>query len=369
MASPSSDNRLANLDLLRLLAAVSVVVYHYCYQSSAAPGYLPFAYPEVAPLARELWCGVSFFFIISGFVIAWSAEKHDALSFAISRAARLYPAYLVAMCVTAAAMLAFAPPGLDEFRISLTRWLANLMMIPKLLGQSHIDGVYWSIVIEIIFYGWVAVLLALGVFKRRQLALLALWVGLALANEMLLHDKIAQYCLITRYAGYFALGILSYRCHAQERRPWAVEVAIGVAALGSCLLADQDHIAWMQANLGYEAAWSLPFAAMKLLAMLALLNMAVRVPPIIRPSWCLVLGGLTYPLYLLHMNLGYMIMHRVSGTLDRWSALALAAAIVVLLAWLILRFVEPVGRRLIMRLGMTMRAQLTLLRPAGMREV
>ena len=354
--------RLANLDLLRLLAAVSVVIYHYCYQSSAMHGIIPFAYPEVAPLARELWCGVSFFFIISGFVIAWSAEKHDAPSFAVSRFARLYPAYIVAMCITAGAMLAFAPPGPDEFRIDLARFLANLIIIPKLLGQSHVDGVYWSIVIEIIFYGWVSVLLALGLFKRRQLAILGLWLGLALANELLLHNKLVQYGLITRYAGYFVLGILSYRCHAQGRKPSFIEVALGILALGSSLLADQDHVAWMQANLGYESAWSLPFATLKLLAMLILLNGALRLPALLRPSWCLLLGGLTYPLYLLHMNLGYMIMHHLS-MLGRWPALAFAAAVVLALAWVILSFVEPAGRRLILQIGETLRRRMTAASP------
>ncbi|MGL4241528.1 MAG: acyltransferase family protein, partial [Beijerinckiaceae bacterium] len=165
-------HRLANLDLLRLVAALMIVLFHFGYRGPAAPGWAPSAYPELGWIAQEMWAGVSFFFIISGFVIAWSAEKRDAYGFLVSRAARLYPAFLACMTVTAVGMALLAPAGVEEFRMTAARWLANLPLVSKALGQPFVDGAYWSIVIEVIFYGWVAVLMALGVFGRRQLTIL-----------------------------------------------------------------------------------------------------------------------------------------------------------------------------------------------------
>ena len=91
----STQNRLANLDLLRLLAAVMVVFYHYTYSGYATGSWNPVAYPELSPITQHFWGGVSLFFIISGFVIAYSAQNRSAFDFLTSRIARLYPAFIV----------------------------------------------------------------------------------------------------------------------------------------------------------------------------------------------------------------------------------------------------------------------------------
>jgi hypothetical protein len=46
------------------------------------------------------------------------------------------------------------------------QWLANLTMLAPMFGQPFMDGAYWSIVIEIIFYGWVMIGLFTGVLPR-----------------------------------------------------------------------------------------------------------------------------------------------------------------------------------------------------------
>lgn len=342
--------RLPNLDLLRILAAAMIVIYHFGYRGPAQPGWMPSAYPEIAGFAQEMWAGVAFFFIISGFVIAWSAEKGDAWTFAVSRAARLYPAFLAAMTLTAFGMWLIAPAGVAEFQVSAARYIANLTMVSKAAGQPFMDGAYWSIVVEVIFYGWVAVFLALGLFHRRQLTLLFLWLTLALLNELVLKSGAVQMLFITKQAGWFALGILAYRAFAGSRAPDMREAALGVLAVAACLIDDRAYVGWMQATLGYGEVWSPAFATLKIAAMLALLALAVRLPALIPPQACLALGGLTYPLYLVHQNLGYVLMHRLDPALGRWAALAGAVLIVTALAWLIHRHVEPVGKRLIVRL-------------------
>jgi peptidoglycan/LPS O-acetylase OafA/YrhL len=347
--------RLANLDLLRLAAALMIVAYHYGFRGPAVPGWTPSSFPEVAPLAQELWAGVSFFFIISGFVIAWSAEKGDAFGFALSRAARLYPAFLVCMTVTALGLAVLAPAGVDEFRMSGARWLANLPLVSKALGQPFVDGAYWSIVIEVIFYGWVTLFLALGVFHKRQLAILAGWLALAFLNELVLRQQGLQYLLVSRHAGYFVLGILTYRTFAAGRMPDLREMALGLVALALCLMDDRLYVTWMQASTGYTPAWSPLFAAVKLAVMLAVLNAAIRLPALLPASWCVTLGGLTYPLYLLHQNLGYVLLHRLDAGLGRWGALAAVTALIIAVAWAVFRFVEPAGRGLIIRAGKGLR--------------
>jgi peptidoglycan/LPS O-acetylase OafA/YrhL len=349
--------RLPNLDLLRLLAAAMVVAFHFGYRGPATAGWTPSAYPEIAAIAQEMWAGVSLFFLISGFVIAWSAEKRDAYGFALARAARLYPAFIVCMTLTALGMALLAPSGVDEFRMSAARWLANLPLVSKALGQPFVDGAYWSIVVEAIFYGWMTLFLALGLFHKRQVAILALWLGVALLNELVLRQAGLQHVFVTRHAGYFVLGILAYRAFAGSRLPEAREMAIGLAAFALCMLDDRAYVGWMQATLGYAAAWSPVFAAAKLAVMLTALNIAIRIPSLLPAGWCLALGGLTYPLYLLHQNLGYVLMHRLDPALGRWTALAVATAAVFAMAWLVYRHVEPTGRALMLRAGHALRTR------------
>ncbi len=354
---PQTPLRLPNLDLLRLVAAAMIVIFHFGYRGPAAPGWTPAAYPELAGFAQEMWAGVSFFFIISGFVIAWSAAKGDAWTFAVSRAARLYPGFLAAMTLTALAMLLLAPGGVAEFQVTPARYIANLTMFSEAFGQSFMDGAYWSIVVEIIFYGWVALFLALGLFHRRQLLLLACWLALALLNELVLKQAAIQMLFITRQAGWFALGILGYRAFAAGRAPDLREAALGVMAVAACLLDDRTYVGWMQATLGYAPAWSPLFAAAKIAVMLAVLTLAVRLPAVLPPAICLMLGGLTYPLYLVHQNLGYALMHGLDPVAGRWAALAGATVAATALSWLIHRHVEPAGRRLVLRLGDAVRGR------------
>ncbi|MBL6431238.1 MAG: hypothetical protein HPM95_08765 [Alphaproteobacteria bacterium] len=77
------------------------------------------------------------------------------------------------MSLTAAVMLTVPELGLP---VGLTQYLANLTMLAPFLGQPFMDGAYWSIVAEIIFYAWVrtadgrAGLAQLAGLDRRRLA-------------------------------------------------------------------------------------------------------------------------------------------------------------------------------------------------------
>ena len=58
-------------------------------------------------------------------------------------------------------------------------------------------------------------------------------------------------------------------------------------------------------------------------------------------------AGITYPLYLLHQNAGYIFINALSPFVGKWMALGIASVVTILAAWAIWRFVEPVGRILI----------------------
>lgn len=93
-ARGSGRARLEELDLLRFLAALAVVVFHYMAASKSLWGVQPTRiFPSVAPLSVLGILGVELFFVISGFVILMSVMGRTAGEFAISRFTRLFPAY------------------------------------------------------------------------------------------------------------------------------------------------------------------------------------------------------------------------------------------------------------------------------------
>ena len=210
-AGTLQSNRLAGLDLLRLVAALGVVAYHFCFRGyTGAPQLVQVGYPELAGAARYGFLGVDLFFIISGFVIAASAQGRSWTTFGIARAARLYPAFLVCMTTTA---FVLAIAGNEVHTATAVQWTANLIMVPRIVGQSFMDGAYWSIVLEIVFYGWVALFIACGLFERRLLTIITVWLVVAALNEHVLGIKALRWLLLTEYGPLFASGVLMQRIH------------------------------------------------------------------------------------------------------------------------------------------------------------
>ena len=98
MDGKNSLIRIVELDAIRGIAALMVVLYHYTTWYVQSVGF-----SSTAPLF-EFWqgrLGVYLFFIVSGFVIFLTLEKCDNIkSFIVSRVARLYPAYWVCVIIT-----------------------------------------------------------------------------------------------------------------------------------------------------------------------------------------------------------------------------------------------------------------------------
>jgi peptidoglycan/LPS O-acetylase OafA/YrhL len=90
--------------------------------------------------------GVQIFFVISGFVIAFSSERATKFSFFVSRVVRLGPAVWICATITlfSTLMVGFASPT--------SEWYLYLRGIFFLPWGGYIDGSYWTLSIEISFY-------------------------------------------------------------------------------------------------------------------------------------------------------------------------------------------------------------------------
>lgn len=334
-------DRLAGLDLLRLAAALAVVLFHFGYRGTAGQGLSHVAFAELAGLAKYGFLGVDLFFIISGFVIAASAQGHTAWRFAVARLARLYPAHAVCMSLTA---LVIALWGVPPHTVSVRQWIANLTMLSPALGQPFMDGAYWSIVLELVFYGWIGLFIALGILESRFIPIVSAWLGLCWLNSAVLHVGALNVLVLTEYGPLFAGGMLIHRIWRGDRGAeiWGL--------LGVAFLLGLTHAIEIRAGFSRLYGDSLDIATLWLLhaGLYAIFCAGLIASKRIVPSpIVLALGGLTYPLYLVHQNAGYIGLDRLEPVIGRWPALAAVIALAAGASWMIWRHVEPRGRRLV----------------------
>ncbi|MCD1570479.1 acyltransferase family protein [Agromyces mediolanus] len=344
-AAAVANPRFRLLDGLRLVAALMVVAYHYFGRNQPFWGE---PVPELFPLASKFASygalGVQLFFIISGFVILMSAQGRPIASFVASRISRLFPAYWFAVLATAAMMTWLAAPGMFR-QPSIEDVLLNLTMTQEAFGAPSIDGVYWTLWVELLFYVLVAVMVLIGITERRVLALAFLW-PLIGAIAMTMGDGFIAELLSAQYAPFFAAGMVLYLIyqHGHSTLRWLV---FGFASLSGIYQTVTHYVLGpMSANTGREL--SPLIATLILIGLLAVVAIATLTPLAHRgPRWLVVAGLLTYPVYLIHENWGWWMISWLSPLIGKWPTVAATTLTVLVAAWLIERFIErPLRPRL-----------------------
>lgn len=352
LTSLNTKDRINEIDLLRFIAAIAVLLFHYSFRGHAYDDLSLMSYPWIIPVAKYGYLGVQLFFMISGFVIFMTASNATLKSFAISRVVRLYPAFWICCTITFIAIMLI---GGSRFSASLTQYLANMTMLSEFIGFPSIDGAYWSIFIEIRFYLLIAILLAFKQMHRAEYFMLA-WLAYISKIAIFGTDKGSIY-LISEYAAFFIAGasmFMVWKGGFSLIRTTTITLAFALAIFQSLKQAAVlTHVFKQEVSAIAVAAIITAFFVLMLLS-------ATRNAGLIgRMNWSAV-GALTYPLYLLHQFVGYMVFNllyeRVNIHLLFWGAIAG----VVLLAYIVHRFAEkPMASFMRQLLGKTAKTGLS----------
>jgi peptidoglycan/LPS O-acetylase OafA/YrhL len=294
--------------------------------------------------------GVSFFFILSGFVLAWTARDDDrARDFWRRRIARVYPAHLV----TALAALLLGLTLLPVLRpASGAETLANLLLVSswKHAWWQALDPVSWTLACEAFFYAAFPALHALA----RRLGPRGLTVLLWAAG--------AAVVLVPWANARWSLGVDIAHLPA-ARLP---EFVLGVAA-GRLVRLDAWRGPGMEVGAaltvaGYFLIRQLPgeyaYAACTVLGLALLVPAAARAdlagtPSVWRHPWLVRLGEWSYAFYLVHILVLRLGQRLLPGSpelplLPALGAAAVAFALSLALAWALYEWVERPGRRLLL---------------------
>lgn len=347
-------NRMENIDGLRGFAAISVVLGHWIeficlFAVPSLPVSLVIILEDFSfnyfSLGRM---GVVAFFCVSGFVIPFSFRgSRPAANFVIGRLFRLYPAYWAA-CAMALVIL----PSSSEVH-ELTVIAANATMLTKFLGQPYIIGIAWTLTLELIFYGICFFAFKLKILLSPVFNLAAIFLLVSLAMVMAMNRWLDP-------ASNLPAGTITFLATMHFGtfvRLWYVEndrlsrrVGPYVTAMFiiSCLAVNyigysknnDSSIQYLAISGGFLVGLAVFFACLNFQSF--------------RGGVWKFLGSISYSVYLIH---AVIIIH--AGLVwnlfsNPWIALTVLSAAyftsVVLVAYLMYRFIEVPGQKIGRRL-------------------
>ncbi|BAJ30704.1 MULTISPECIES: acyltransferase [Kitasatospora] len=336
--------RLYVLDGLRLLAALAVVLYHYTGQDRELAVWGDKAahfMPRLHALTMYGWAGVEFFFLISGFVVCMSCWGRSLGDFATSRITRLFPAYWFAVLATAAALFAVRPPWAARITAeSYPNVIANLTMAQEGIGAVHVDGVYWTLWVELRFYFLFGLLLIGGLTYRKVVAFCAGW---TILSVYLAHTDVPllDTLFFPRYSSYFVAGVALFLVH----RFGPTLINLGLVGVSWALSV------WHLRTIVAEINW-LPLSYDRTFALITVFYLVMLAVALgwfnrIQWKWLTTAGALTYPLYLIHEYPGFILIHHFRRSMGPYALVASVVAVMLVGAWLVHRLIErPLAPRL-----------------------
>lgn len=327
------------LDGLRFVAAMAVVAFHFGFRGFTVDGLQDVSFPELVPIAKYGYLGVELFFMISGYVITWSIEGKSLADFAVARLVRLYPTFW--LCAVLSATVISISDN-DALLVSWQDGLLNATMLASAFDARYIDGAYWSLEVELQFYVLIAVSVGLFGFERLHRVLLV-WMLVGVLCSAL--QKFAGFKVpfpTGNHYMYFCLGAGLFFFH-RGRRELATYLLIGFG-LGLSITHAIHGINWMISH--YKVDFNRPLVGALIVVFAAVLAVSPSVSTSTRPALRRILfyvGGITYPLYLIHAYAGFSVMNRWFSSETRWlGLLTVSAASLVVAALVFIFFDRPV---------------------------
>ncbi|MET9036532.1 acyltransferase family protein [Streptomyces mirabilis] len=331
-------DRLAALDGLRFLAALAVVLFHFVGQTPWSMITIwgrPYrsTFPEAHGYFAYGRLGVDLFFLISGFVICMSAWGRTPRDFFISRVTRLYPMYWIAIVVSACVIyLTNSPFGHPNPRLLF----ANFTMLQTPLGVDNLDSVYWTLWPELCFYLTFAVVVWKGLSYQRVVIFCGLWTVAAVLAPGAQVPLLSMMVNPTS-APYFIAGMAFYLMHRYRPTPllWGIVAMSWLLALHFLLAPGGGRNNW--ATWAPWRGWLIVVTTVYFLLIAAI---ALGWTRWIRWRGLTVAGTMTFPLYLLHDTIGMTIAHYYGDRVAPWVLVGATVSALIVLAYLVHRFVE-----------------------------
>jgi len=332
-------------DLLRIAAALGIVLYHYTFRGHAAEAMSILSFPYLGAIFKYGYLGVDVFFLLSGYTILASALRKDFPAFVRARVLRLYPAFWIAVCLTTGVTLCL---GGNRYHVYLPQFLVNLTMLCSFVNVPWIDGAYWFLAVILKFYFWISIWILFRMLRFREF-LMGGWLMLSFFLFFFPGFPWGR-LFIPDAAPFLISGMAFYEVRKKGWNGVRLTVIAGGFLLGLGVLSREMP----QFIRHYKTPLSFTVLCVFLFVLYGLMTMVSRLPYGIDTTSkggnvLITLGAATYPLYLIHENIGYMIFNRWGRVFDKDLLLIFTIAGMVLTSLVIVLYIEPVVRRFLER--------------------
>ena len=358
--------RLPALTSLRFFAAFHVLLFH---TQAMGAVFGPFWFQSLSSIG---YVGVSFFFVLSGFILVYTyaGKSMNSRDFWRARFARVYPAYAFALLLTTPFFL-FTVQHYNEIKLPFMAFeVAHVKLaaaLEILLLQAWVppaalswNAVGWSLSVEAFFYLlFPLLLLRYSRFSRRRLFAIMLFCWLASNLISTSYTLLRPDGVINPDANVYTSWMNAVKFFPLARLP---EFLMGMAAGFVFLRAQRnERIAWPLIAAGLAAVGIVAFSSSRIpyavihTALLSPAFAAIIYGVALRPRWASILesrllvlfGDASYSMYLIHSNVVFSVFHTSKGDVRNasFAGLALCLTIVLAMSILIYRFIEEPARR------------------------
>jgi len=290
--------------------------------------------------------GVDLFFVISGFIICYSAEKYTGLRaggrFLVHRFKRINPIYYAAILpLLLLRLVDWKIRRLPNTAIAADEWIKTILLLPVTDRHHWVHTmlpITWTLSFEWLFY----LLFFLTIVTRIRQKTILLWIIILLLVAIdLLHGPWKDFrlsFLTNPILLEFILGSLLYRCYRKFQLPPTFAWLLLIAGIGCCLLEifrgfgpidDSGDTIYGVNSVRRVLWWGLP--ALCIVGGCIFLEKNA-VTAFVRPKrWLLLLGNASYSIYLTQ-DLTYMVLKRLYISTGFFLAADLAVILQLLLA-------------------------------------
>ncbi len=332
-------SNLDNLQALRGIACLAVVLYHL----SQWEAYFGFRKPWFASFRWFGYAGVDLFFVISGFIIAYSSHNRlgqvrELPRYLFRRFWRLYPLYWIALALGTALM--YYPCGMKvlelDWAANAANWFGLWPGVPVIMPHA------WTLSFELLFYVAFGVMFLLPV--RVGVALLAAWGALVLAVAITGYQsphRFSHTATLPYVLEFLAGAVLASLIRKGVNRHYGLALALAFAwAVVASVLVNRADSNWLVITPRPRIiVFGLPAVLIVYALVAAEAHGRWRMP-----GWLRSLGNASYSIYLMHMPLGTAMVTLTAQMSHRkitrfgWSIAMLTVCIGG--GWLLYRLVE-----------------------------
>jgi peptidoglycan/LPS O-acetylase OafA/YrhL len=285
-----------------------VALWHYAYWGPQhGVGVSDFGL--IGSLAKYSYWAVDFLFMVSGAVIVLSCANKSAYEFAVARLVRVFPAYIPCLCISTALVI------FSGVSVTLGQFAANLTAVAPVFGFKSVGSVYWALHFELAFYFAAFLVILVGLRERIEEVLFG-WVAL----QVLLYPLQLPF-----FSGYFAIIASGGIVALIQSRGWSAAriTALATAVVLSVLNASGRHYP--------DVAALAPVVVPALVASFFIFAKCRSLPA------APILGDIAYPLYLIHAEIGYLLLDAIP---NQWLGLIASIAASLTVSLIVVQYFE-----------------------------